>query len=145
MKQDEDEKTKELKQGCGSAFETDDPHSDRADDRQSKIGRGASGGNQHVFAFPVPVEIVRIDRDRFCPPDQGQSSEHRDQRKQHGADRIDVNDRIQGDAPQLPRGGVTQHVCGQRVSGFVKCEGQQQDDEADENCLKIDHGGLSLT
>ena len=66
----------------------------------------------------------------FAQPISGSAGEDRDQRKQHGADPVDVRERIQRQPPEQPRRRIAETVGGPRVRRLVKRQRHDQDDEA---------------
>ena len=60
---------------------------------------------------------------------QRQAGIHRDQRKQHGADPVDVRERIERQPAQHPRRRIAEPVRRPGVRRLVKRERQNQDDE----------------
>ena len=70
------------------------------------------------------------DRHRFRPSEQQPAHGQQDARNQHGADRIEVAQRIQAEAPQKLGGAVPEVPCGPAMSDFM-----QGDREKHWNCI----------
>ena len=74
-------------------------------------------------------QLRDVDRHRLRPADQRHAADHRDQRKQHRADRIDVHERVERDAAEQPRRRIAQAIGGPRVRRLVHRQRKQQNDE----------------
>ena len=79
-----------------------------------------------------------IDRDRLGPTDERRAREHRNQRKQDGADRIDMNSGIQRYTTKQTCRGVAQAIGGNGVRRFVHRQRKDEDEKGDEDRDEID-------
>ena len=74
----------------------------------------------------------------LAQPMIGRFADQRQQRKQHRADRIGVNDRVERHTPEQPRRRVAQAVGRPCMRQFVERQGKQQDRKRDENLREVD-------
>ena len=83
------------------------------------------------------IEVSEIDRNRLRPAEQQSAAtrklrqDQQPQRYGDGSDRIDVLERVERDAPQVPCGIVAEHPGHIAVRGFV-----QRDCKDDRNCIE---------
>ena len=89
---------------------------------------------------PVLTQLRGVDGHRFRPPDEWQTADHRDERKHHRANGIDMHGRVQGQASEHACGGVTQAIGRPRMRRFVHGQGTQQDHKPRQKRNKIDGG-----
>ena len=83
-------------------------------------------------------QLADVDRHRLRPADERRAADHRDQRKQHRADRIGVHDRIERDAAEQPRGRIAEPIGRPRMRHLVHGQRKQQNDERDEDLREVD-------
>ena len=81
----------------------------------------------------------------FAQPISGTPLDQRDQRKQHRADRIGVDERVERDAAEQPRRRIAEAIGRPRVRHFVHGQREQQDDERDEDLREVDSPGKDVT
>ena len=81
-----------------------------------------------------------IDRHRLRPANQRHVGQHRDQRKQQRADRIDVHGRVERQPAQLARRRIAEPIRRPRMRRLVHRQRRDQHDELDENLGEIDAG-----
>ena len=110
--------------------EVTSPQQQRGGDRLQHVTDRTSGGDDHEIAAWMP-QVTEIHRHRLRPPDQRQVADRRNQRQQHGADPVDMDQRIQRDASQHPRGRIAELVGGPRVRGLVNRQRNEEYGEAD--------------
>ena len=93
-------------------------------DREHDVGGGSGGGDQHHVA-PWMAQAAVIDRYRFGVAEQERRARQQHHcRQQDGAERIDVLERVEADAPQFPGGIVTEAVRDKGVGGLMKRDGK---------------------
>src|SRR5262245_19933905 len=83
-------------------------------------------------------QLADIDRHRLRPSDQRCPGNHRNQRKQHGADGVRMHQRVQRYAPEQSRGRIAKAIRGPCVRHLVDSQREEQNDERDENLCDVD-------
>ena len=82
--------------------------------------------------------VPHVHRHRLRPADERRAADHREQRKQHRADRIGVHDRVERHAAEQPRRRIAQPIGRPRMRHFVHRQREQQHDERDEDLREVD-------
>ncbi|MCA1587098.1 MAG: hypothetical protein LC791_20815 [Acidobacteria bacterium] len=78
------------------------------------------------------AEVAHVDGHRFRPADEGEAGHHRNQRKEHGADRIHVHGRVQRQPSQQTSRRIAEAVGGPGVRGLMHRQRDQEHEERDE-------------
>ena len=105
---------------------------------------------QHHIAIDV-AEIAQIDGNGFGPPEYETGSarqsghEYERPRDEDRADRVDMRNRIQGNAPQHPGGFVAQLLGSPTVGGLMERNGKNERDGVDANGLNSRGNHVFLT
>ena len=80
-----------------------------------------------MSARPIAAIVARIDRHGLRPPEEEVTRQEVEQQgDEQRPDRIEVRDRIEGDAPQVAGGGVPLPQCLPGVGHLVNHHGEQQ-------------------
>ena len=77
----------------------------------------------------------------FAQPEDRQPAEYRQQRQQDRADRVDVDQRIEGHAAEQARGRIAEAIGRPRVRSLVDRQRDDHDCEADQNRRKLQRDG----
>ena len=97
--------------------------------RQDEVRERPRGGHDRL-APAAELEVHRVDRSGFCPPEPECVARRRrpDERQseQRPTDRVEMGDRIERQAPEQLGGAVTQPVGRERVAEFVDREPDEQ-------------------
>ena len=85
----------------------------------------ASATHDHIEARMV--EVAEIHRHRLGVAEQERRvREQQHGGQDHGAERVDMLQRVEADAPKLPGGVVTEPVCDKAVRGLMEGDGDQE-------------------
>ena len=115
--------------------------------RRRRVARNTQRAAQHRHAArlligPAAATIMKsrrglpqaagVHRHRLGPADQRQAAEDGEQRQQDRPDRVDVDQRVERDAPEQPRRGIAETIGRPRVRRLVNRQRHQHDAERDE-------------
>ena len=81
-----------------------------------------------MIARGIP-QFIHIHRHRLGPTKQDATTKESNERENDGAEHIRVDDRIQADAAEESRRGITQHVGRKRMRRLMHAEREEQHDE----------------
>ena len=110
-----------------------------SDDRQGDVHRGAGGGDQHHAAARV-AQRPEIDRHRLGVAEQeGRAREQQQRGQDDGAERVDMAERVEADAPLPRRRFVAEEAGDVSVRGLVEGDGDQNRQQPDRNEVRQVH------
>ena len=96
----------------------DDDEQDEGDGGREQIACGAGESDEDIVAAIV-FEVAAGDRGGFGPADEEAAIDERDERKEDGADGVEVFDGIEGDAAEHTGGGIAEAPCGPGVGALM--------------------------
>ena len=115
---------------------------------QHDVGQGPGHGDQggRDLHLEAPGEPGRVENHRLGPADEEAAEEEAQEGEQHGADGIDVGQRVERHAAHARGGVVVQQVGGGGVGGLVHAQGEEQRHEGDEDGRngRMEQGWLQL-
>ena len=110
----------------------------RRDRRQDDVGGGA--GQRHPdHVEPGMVKVPEIHRDRLGVAEQERGMRQQQHARQnHGAEGIDMLERVEADAAEFPGGIVAEPVCHKGVRGLVKGDRDEEGEYPDRDVVQRD-------
>src|SRR3984885_3473268 len=113
---------------CRSASDgvLEDDEKDQRNSRRQQVADGAGKRDEDVVAHVV-LEIARGDRGGFGPAKEHAAVDQSDDRKDDGAEGVEVFEGIEGDAAEHASCGVAEAVGSPGVGALVNAEGENED------------------